>query len=381
MPFASKPAKIVAAVIAAALLGGLAVTQSGGVSFGDKAGKSSAKAAPAVTITTPVAKDLPIELTAQGHLVALNQVDVRPQIAGVIRTVEFHEGDAVKAGQLLFTLDATEPVSQLNRMRGNSANVKAQLDDAVRAYDRSLELLKAKFLSQSAVDSALSKVDSLRAQLKTADADIDNARAQVDHTRIVSPLTGKAGALNVHVGSLAQPTAALPLVSLAQFEPIGVEFSLPEGDLAAILAARAAAPVAVSLQTPDGQRVEGHLAFINNTVTTGSGTINLKASFPNPRQTLWPGAFVKATLSAGLSKASMVLPPQAILEGPAGKFVYVVDAANKVSARPVTVLRIQDRQAVVEGLEGGVRVVLDGNQNVSPGAVVQIAPTVAVAGQ
>jgi RND family efflux transporter MFP subunit len=227
------------------------------------------------------------------------------------------------------------------------------------------------------VDSALSKVDSLRAQAHTAQADIDNARAQVDHTRIVSPLAGKAGALNVHVGSLAQPTAALPLVTLAQFDPIGAEFSLPEGELAAVLAARSAAPVSVFVDTPDGQRGEGRLTFINNTVTTGSGTINLKATFPNRRETLWPGAFVRVTVEAGSSRGSMVLPPEAILEGPKGRFVYTLDASDHAIARPVKVLRIQERQAVIEGLEAGARVVLQGNQNVVPGAQVKVTPAAA----
>jgi RND family efflux transporter MFP subunit len=332
-----------------------------------------------VTITSPQRRDLPIELTAQGHLVALNQVDVRPQVAGVIRSVDFREGDSIRAGQLLFTLDDTDLAAQLRRAEANAANMKAQLDDAVRAQDRSVELLKAKFLSQSAVDTAISKTDSLRAQLKSSNADIDSARAQVAHTRIVSPLSGKAGALNVHPGSLAQPTSATPLVTLAQFDPIGVEFSVPEGNLAAILAAKSAAPVKVALETPDGRRVEGQLSFINNTVTTGTGTINLKASFPNTLQLLWPGAYVKTTVSAGVNKDAMVLPPAAILEGPAGRFVYLLDGANKVVARPVTLVRVQDQKAIIEGLQTGDRVVLDGNQSVAPGALVQVAPRAEVA--
>ena len=370
-----KRTKIVAAVVVAAAVG-LAIALS--------LGRSSAKVAtqkppPAVTVTSPQMRDLPIELSAQGHLVALNQVDVRPQVAGVIRTVDFHEGDSVRAGQLLFTLDDTEVITQLRRAEANAAQVKAQLDDAVRAQDRANDLLKAKFISQSALDTAISKTDTLRAQLKAANADIDNARAQVAHTRIASPLSGKAGALNVHPGSLAQPTSAVPLVTLAQFDPIGVEFSVPEANLAAILAARATSPVKVALETPDGRRVAGELSFINNTVSTGTGTINLKASFPNPQQSLWPGAYVKTTVSAGVNKGAMTLPPQAILEGPGGRFVYVLDAANKVAAKSVTLLRVQDQQAIVEGLQQGDRIVLDGNQSVAPGVLVQVAPQAAVA--
>lgn len=373
------------AIFAASAVGaaGIAITHGEALSHaaGQEAKGAAAKAALTVTVTTPVARDLPIRLSAQGHLVALNQVDVRPQVAGVIRSVDFHEGDTIRAGQLLFTLDATEADAQLARARGTASNIQAQLDDAVRAQKRSEELLREKFISQSAVDSAMSKVESLRGQLHTAHADIDNAQAQVAHTRIVSPLTGKAGALNVHVGSLAQPTAAQPLVTLAQFDPIGAEFSLPEGNLAAILAARDAGPVSVSLNMPGAQRIAGQLSFINNTVTTGSGTINLKATFPNPREKLWPGAFVTVTLEAGSSRGAMVLPPEAILEGPKGSFVYTLDASNRAAAHPVKVLRIQDRQAVIEGLAAGTRVVLQGNQNVVPGAVVSVAAAPNVAAQ
>jgi RND family efflux transporter MFP subunit len=372
-----KRTKIVGAVVVAGVMA-LALAHSQGLLSGKK-GAAAAKAVPTVTITTPQRRDLPVELIAQGHLVALNTVDIRPQVAGVIRTVDFHEGDTIRAGQLLFTLDDTDLAAQLRRAEANAANMKAQLDDAVRAQDRAVELLKAKFLSQSAVDTAVSKTDSLRAQLHSSNADIDSARVQVAHTRIVSPLSGKAGALNVHVGSLAQPTSTIPLVSLAQFDPIGVEFSVPEANLDAILTAKAAGPVKVALDTPEGRHVEGELSFINNTVTTGSGTINLKAVFPNAQQTLWPGAYVKTTVSAGVTRNAMLLAPHAILEGPGGRFVYVLDGANKVSAKPVTLVRVQGEQAIVEGLLDGDRIVLDGNQAVSPGALVQVAPKAEVA--
>lgn len=372
----SKRTKITAAIIAIGALA-IAIAFSQGLLLGKPSSGGAAKTAVAVSVTSPQARDLPIELTAQGHLVALNQVDVRPKVTGVIRSVDFHEGDAIREGQLLFTLDDSEIVAQLRRAEATVAQVKAQLDDALREQGRAQDLFKAKFVSQSAVDSAISKADALRAQLMAAHADIDNMRAQVGNTRIVSPLSGRAGALNVHVGSLAMPTAATPLVSLAQFDPIGVEFSLPEANLATLLAAKAEAPVKVALDTPDGQRVEGLLSFVNNTVTTGTGTIALKATFANPRQTLWPGAYVKTTVRAGVSKGAMVLPPEAILEGPAGRFVYLLDASNQVSAKPVTLVRVQDQRAVVEGLQAGDRVVLDGNQSVSPGTTAQIAPRTA----
>jgi RND family efflux transporter MFP subunit len=138
--------------------------------------------------------------------------------------------------------------------------------------------------------------------------------------------------------------------------------------------------VKVEIETPDSRRVEGELSFINNTVSTGTGTINLKASLPNAKQALWPGAYVKTTVYAGLDHNAMVLPPAAMLEGPTGRFVYVIDGAGKVAAKPVTLVRVQDQRAIVEGLQTGDRIVLDGNQNVAPGVTVQVAKQANVAG-
>src|SRR5260221_7990453 len=211
--------KIVAGVVVAGAVA-LAIAASLGLTPGRAPAKSGAKAAPSVTVTTPQLRDLPIELTAQGHLVALNQVDVRPQIAGVIRSVDFHEGDAIHAGQLLFTLDDTERVSQLRHAQANAAQVKAQLNDAVRAQDRAADLLKEKFISHSSLDTAISKAESLKAQLKAANADIDNAHVQLARTRIASPLSGKAVPLNGHPCILARPTALTALGSRSPFVPI-----------------------------------------------------------------------------------------------------------------------------------------------------------------
>lgn len=341
--------------------------------FGKKIDKSAtARPNPLVSVTFAQITDLPNEFSAQGHLVALNQVEVRPQITGVIRTVDFHEGDQIKAGQLLFTLDATDVTAQVSRYDAQSAQIKAQLDDANRDYNRSKELVKSGFISSGAVATSQSKAESLQAQMKAAGAEIESARVQLSYTRITAPISGQAGALAIHPGSLAQTSAASPLVTLLQMDPIGMEFSLPEQALGPILAARAAGQIKATLQTQDNQTAEGKLTFVNNTVNTDTATINLKASFPNTAQRLWPGGFARIILRAGSSKGAVVLPPNAILEGPSGRFVYVVGSDNKVTSRPVTLLRIQDGYAVLEGLKGGERVVLDGGQNLSNGSTVTI---------
>ncbi|MDF3839746.1 efflux RND transporter periplasmic adaptor subunit [Cupriavidus basilensis] len=330
------------------------------------------KAAPLVSLTTVQTRDLPVKILAQGHLVPLNQVDVRPQRNGTIRGVHFKEGDDVEAGQLLFTLDAADSTAQFNRSQAQAAQIKAQLDDALRDYGRSKEMLKSRFISSGAVETSASKVEALQAQYRAALADVESVRVQVERTRILAPISGKAGAVKVYRGTLAQEGNANPLVTLVQFDPIGVEFNIPERHLAAVLAARAGNALTVSLQTGDGSEVEGRVTFLNNTVTANTGTISMKASLPNKTQALWPGAFARVTLGAGYSKGAIVLPPQAVIEGPAGHFVYVVTETSEVGIKPVTLLYIQDRQAVVEGLSGGERVVLEGSQNLRAGMKVRV---------
>jgi RND family efflux transporter MFP subunit len=338
------------------------------------ADKSPAKPPPLVSAAPAVARNLPIQLDAQGHLVPLQQVDVRPQATGTIRAIHFKEGEEVKAGQLMFTLDASDVAAQLAKARASAAQVQAQLDEAQRDLARARQLAKDKFYSASVVDAAEGKVASLRAQLDAMHADIEGSRVLVDRTRVVAPMAGLTGALAVHPGSLAQLGGATALVNVVQMDPIGVEFTLPEANLPTLLAARAAGTVTVALTAPDGTAVEGRLVFINNSVNTDTGTISLKAAFPNARRMLWPGAFAKVQVTAGVSRGAVTLAPQALLEGPDGRFVYVLDGAGeKVAAKPVTLLRIQDQVAVVAGLKDGERVVTEGQQGLKDGMAVRLA--------
>jgi RND family efflux transporter MFP subunit len=341
------------------------------VSGCSKAPPHENKPAPLVSITNTRSLDIPIDLAAQGHVIALNFVDVRPQLNGTITGVRFHEGQDVRAGQLLFTLDDSDARAQLAKAEAQAAMVKAQLADARRDYQRAQALVASRFVAVSAAETASSKVDALLAQIHAAEADASSARTTLAHTRIVAPIDGKAGAVSVHPGSLAQTGTGAPLVTIAQFSPVGVEFILPEQNMPALLAARAAGTVHVSLDS--GGAPDGELVFINNTVNPDSASISLKASFPNPRQTLWPGAFVRVVVHAGVSHGAVVLPPQAVQEGPAGRFVYLVGADDKVAAKPVQLLRVQDGVAVIDGLGAGVRVVLEGGANLRPGMQVKVA--------
>jgi RND family efflux transporter MFP subunit len=329
---------------------------------------------PLVSVAVATSSDLPLRLYAQGHLVPLNQVDIRPQFNGIVKGVHFREGDAVSAGQLLFTLDASDATAQVEHARAQAAQMKAQLDDAGRDLARARQLVKDNFVSPSAVSTAEAKAETLQAQYQAAQADLGAARTAIDRARIVAPVSGLTGALSVHPGSLAQLSASAPLVTVVRIDPIGVEFALPEGNLPDLLAARAAGEVKVTLTPADGKAQDGVLVFVDNAVDRATGTILVKASFPNPRHLLWPGTFARVTVEAGTNRGAIVLPPQALLDGTDGRFVWVLGSDGKVSARPVTLLRMQEHQAVVQGLAAGTRVVAEGNQGLRPGAAVRVAP-------
>jgi RND family efflux transporter MFP subunit len=199
-------------------------------------------------------------------------------------------------------------------------------------------------------------------------------------TRLLAPISGVAGAVSVHIGSLAQTGSTnAPLVTLMQIDPIAAEFTLPEQYLAEVLAARAASQVHVSLDLGGGKSADGTLVFVNNTVNIDTGTITVKAEFPNAAKTLWPGAFVRLVVDAGTRPNSIALPPQAVLEGPKGRFVYLVGADGKVTPQPVTLIRLQDQLAVVEGLKGGEQLVAEGGQNLKAKDLVKAVPANATA--
>jgi RND family efflux transporter MFP subunit len=362
-------------VLIAALAGGglLAALTSG--PQGAAAGK--AKPAPLVSVAAVKLLDLPLILTAQGHVTPLNQVEVRPELTAAIRGVHFREGDQVRAGQLLFTLDGSDAAALLERAKAQAAQVKAQLDEAQLGHVRTRRMVDAGYMSPSAIDAQTSKVDGLKAQLAAAQADIANAGLQLDRARILAPVAGRTGAVDVHPGSLAQLGQTAALVTIVQLDPIGVEFELPEQYLGAVRATGAG----VALRDAGGAERQGWLTFIDSAVSSASGTIRLKASFANADRALWPGAFVRVALDAGRDRGASVLPPQALLEGPDGRFVYVVDGAGRVAARPVRLLRVRDEGAVVTGVGDGEQVVVEGAQELHPGVLVRTAPAAALLAQ
>jgi RND family efflux transporter MFP subunit len=330
-------------------------------------------AAPLVSLVAAKSKDLPLTLTTQGHLVSLNQVDVRAQITSAVMQVAFHEGDFVKKGQLLFVLDDAEQQAALHHAVAQLAVMKAQLNKAAHDLNRGQGLIKHNYISSSDWDTLVSAQQQYDAQYRAAQDDIRTAQAQLAYTRIYASVGGKTGALNVHPGSLAQPSSTSPLVSINQFDPMGAIFTLPEQDLNAVLAAQTHGPVKVWVNDANGQRIAGTLDFIDNSVSTDSGTVNFKASFDNTHNLLWPGLYQNITVDAGITPNAVILPPQSVQDSPDGHFVFVVDNQKRASTVPVTLLRIQQQMAVVEGVSPGMQVVSEGARMLRPGMTVTVA--------
>ncbi|MDW5415229.1 efflux RND transporter periplasmic adaptor subunit [Iodobacter sp. CM08] len=324
-----------------------------------------------VIATTTQSADIALKLSAQGHVTPLDQVEIRPQKSGLIRQVHFKEGDQIHAGQLLFSLDAREDEANVRQAVAKLAQSQAQLAAAERDYSRSKELAAQSFISKTALDNAQSKLETLQATLSAERAAVDAAKITLSYSQIKAPLNGRAGLVEVHTGSYVQPSIATPLVSISQLNPITVTFSLPERNLSTLQ--NAPRPIIVNAQLSGDSKLQGKLSFIDNTVNPSSGTITLKAEFANPKNQLWPGAFVPVEIAAGTLKNAVVLPVQAVQTGPDQRFVFVIQPDKTVKAVPVELLQVENERAVVSGIGSNQRVVKEGGQNLREGSKVREA--------
>lgn len=331
--------------------------------------------------------DIPVRLSANGTVTALQSVEVRAQISATIKTVHIREGQYVRQGERLFSLDVRTEDANLGKSEAQLAKSRADLANAERNLQRQRELFGQKFISQTALDTVQNQVDSLRAQVAADLATVASSRVARGFGEIVAPIAGRMGAVSVYPGSLVQPSGPV-LVGITQIDPINVVFALPERELPMLQQALESGGLVVSAQVDAGEREthQGQLVFIDNSVDSASGTIRLKAAFANAAGRLWPGMFVSVALSPQTLRGVLTVPAQAVQTGPEQKFLYAINAAGKVAALPVRVLLVQDELAVIEGsdIQAGMRVVVEGAQNLRPGSSVsetmQRSPVAAVPG-
>lgn len=328
-------------------------------------------------VSAPVTRtDVSVRLSANGTVSALQSVDVRPQISARVKVVHIKEGQFVRKGDRLFTLDARTEDANLSKAEAQVVKDRADLVNAERNLERERGLLKLEYVSQSEFDTAQNVVDGLRGQLAIDLASVETSRVARSFDEIDAPISGRTGAIAVYPGSLVQPgtSAAIGavLVSITQLDPINVSFTLPERELAGLQQAfaKGKVPVSAKLDLANQTDLKGHLVFIDNSVDAASGTIRLKAEFPNPDHRLWPGMFVNVELAPRKLVGALTVPAQAVQTGPERKFIYIIGEDNKVASLPVNVILIQDGIAVVDGITPGARIVVEGAQNLRPGSVV-----------
>lgn len=350
-------------------------SQSGAAgTSGANKGANGNRASQAITVSTTVTsmETVPLLLEAQGSVIALDEVGVLPEKTGTIMQIHFKEGDDVKRGQLLFTLDDRDDTANVKRADANVSGSQAALEAAQRDLARTQDLAARNFVSPSALDTARDKVDAASATLAQNKAALDQAKVSLSYTAIRAPFDGRAGFINVRVGSLVTATAtATPMVKITRMNPIGISFSLPEDDLATLLAAQRQGAVKVQVDLDAEHSVKGHISFIDSSVDRTSGTIAVKAELDNSERRVWPGQYVTVKIVAGVINDAVVLPSQAVINGPNGRLVYIIKDDHTVAAQPVSLQRIVDQKAVVKGIDAGVKVVLEGGQNLRPGSRVQ----------
>lgn len=320
--------------------------------------------------------NVPVRLTANGTVTAQQTVDVRPQISATIKAVHIKEGQFVRKGDRLFTLDSRTEEANLSKAEAQALKDRSDLMNAERNLERQRELFRQEFISQSEFDAAQNQVNVSRGQLAVDLASVEASRVARSFNEIIAPITGRTGAISVYPGSLVQPgtstASSAVLVSITQIDPINVNFTLPERELAELQQAfaKGKVPVTAKLDLADNPELKGRLVFIDNAVDIASGTIRLKAEFPNADNRLWPGMFVTVALVPRTLAGVLTVPAQAVQTGPERKFLYVIGEDRKVAAQPISVRLIQDGIAVIEGVTPGARIVVEGAQNLRPGSVV-----------
>jgi RND family efflux transporter MFP subunit len=320
-----------------------------------------------VTLVQPQRRDMGMDLRTTGTVTAATAVDVRAQASNPVTSVHIQDGQWVKAGTTLATLDTRNDEANVARLMAQKAKDQAALADAQRQLNRAKELVAQKFMSQSAVDTAQTQVEAQSATLLADQAAIDQARVVLSYGTVKAPISGRVGMVNVVNGSavLANQTV---LATITQMDPIQVLFTLPQDQLADALRAVASGKGVVTATLPSsGASVQGKLQFVDSQVDAASGTIKAKASFANKDQALWPGAYVQVALTLKQLNDALVVPQAAIVTSQRGTAVFVMEDGKAV-AKPVKTLYAANGDAAVSGLKGDERIVLDGRQNVRPGA-------------
>ena len=342
------------------------------------AGKGSREKKPAVPVTVAAAtqKTMPVELRTIGNVEAFATVAIKSQITGELQTVHFQEGQEVKKGDLLFTIDPRPYEAKLQEAQANLAKGLAELENARKQVDRYGAVAQKGYVSAEQYDQVRTSAATLEASILADKAAVENARLDLAYCTIRSPIDGFTGNLKADQGNLIKANADTDMVTINQVRPIYVAFALPERDLPEVKRYMQASPLPVRAAIPgeEGKPLTGKLAFVDNTVDPTTGTILLKATYANEDGRLWPGLYVNVVLELSSRPDVVVIPGQAVQTGQKGQYVYLVREDLTVAYRDVvTGLSADDEVVISQGLQPGDKVVTDGQLRLAPGASVKIA--------
>jgi len=326
-----------------------------------------------VTVGTVEQKTVPVSFRAIGNIEAAETVEVRARVGGELQRVFFEEGQAVRAGDLLFAIDPRPFRAALAQAEAQLARNQALLAKAEADITRYAGLVKQDYVTKEQYDQITADAAALRAAVAADQASVETVRLELDYCTIASPVTGRTGTINVDVGNLVKANDDLPMVTINQTRPIDASFPVPAQFLPLVIAHRADRIRVVATVPGDPRVAEGTLSFVDNAVDTSTGTVLLKATFPNQDERLWPGEFVDLTVILGEETGRVVCPAAAIQTGQQGQYVFTVKDDRTVELRPVKVNRMDEDEAVIdEGLRPGETVVTDGQLRLVPGAAIEV---------
>jgi multidrug efflux system membrane fusion protein len=342
-----------------------------------------ARSAPLPTAPPPVpvvagqvsSHDVPIYLRGVGTVIAYNTVLVRSQIQGLITKIAFTEGQSVHAGDLLAQIDPRPYQAQLDQVTATRDRDQAQLANAQANLGRYTQLGDKGWATPQLVDTQKAQVAQLQSAIKADEALIEAANVQLDYTRLTSPIDGVTGVRQVDAGNVIHPTDPNGLVVVTQIQPISVIFTLPQTELPKIQQQLAKGPLTVEAYSQDNtiKLDEGKLDFIDNEIVQTTGSIRLKAEFPNTAHRLWPGELINVWALLYTRHNGLTVPAPAVQQGPQGAYVYVINSDDAVAVRPVKVSQVSGGQALVDsGLTANEQVVVDGQYKLQVGTHVTL---------
>ena len=327
-----------------------------------------------VTIAKAALKSVPVQVNVIGNVEAFTNVSVRTQVAGEIERAYFTQGEDVKKGQLLFTLDRRPFEAALHQLEATLARDQAQLANARAQAERNDKLFEQGIISKDQYDTFRTTAQAQEATVRAGQAAIEDAKVNLSYCSIYSPIDGRTGSYQAYPGNIAKVNDTV-LVVINQIHPIYVTFAVPEQHLIEIKERQAQGPLEVEAHIPNDPRPPalGRLVFIDNAVDTTTGTIKMRATFPNADNRLWPGEFVNVVVLLSVHHDATVVPSQSVQTGPTGKYLFVVKPDMKADLRQVVVGDTVGSETVIEkGVSAGENVVTDGQLLLAPGSAVEI---------